>query len=852
MFPVTPQRPCGKQVRFWICMNETLAEIDKAQGFFGRPCCTLPQSEACIMLCLKANEREDLGSACRPSDEITFFACLDRQEVGQQCCSRAMKPECSNACKELFASTTEPSVQLRTYVTNMCSHDSPAVSKCVQNYTLITPAENPARNLHCCDKATSEECKFACRKILTTQNIGQEIVDNLIAGGCGLPMPHDKLWQCFLTNADSAKPEPKSVSHLDNMGMDSAKLQCCFRAATLTCQRLCIKTYSNEWELTWGEFDRQCQYQLGESAMLRCLAEVEEPCELGCEGLSYCTNFNHRPTELFRNCDSRTDQAAKHDVDLWHQGIIRMPTIDIPVLDIANCFPDTWKTIACALQIKPCQSKAHVNMICRTDCIKILSNCVDRSRLLDTQSPSSLCDVLSPPGINSPCISLEPFLEESKYKHTATDVTHPCKAKTCGANEVCLVNRSCNFGEVCAPFVCVPGCRMGAVSQLVVPGGTYTQIPRLYRGKHCNSVCYCNKQGMIENCIAMPCINKGHCSVLGKEIPHQGQYFGNCTVCYCFAGELRCARVCKLDSLTNANMELISGPLCTCSLHYSPVCGLNGKTYRNPCAARCAGLRNNQFRSGSCSDFDPCKENTCGSRKKCVPRKQVCLSFKRKCSQYICANKDNCEDKPYSPVCDTDNDEHPNICLLLEKKRKLAYFGKCLAKCQRKGKVCGHDGHEYSSECAAWAEKISIDYRGPCVRRRPVHEDKDGCSRVMCQPLPSEQCSKIFPPNACCPICGAAIKLVYSQRLLDEVVDAIRSIDAATMLKVAKKLQEHVKTAECDVSAYMDEDSTIIAIISPNVPRPSPLLIEACAQEATKLHSLVEQRSPTLVTEFPL
>lgn len=62
------------------------------------------------------------------------------------------------------------------------------------------------------------------------------------------------------------------------------------------------------------------------------------------------------------------------------------------------------------------------------------------------------------------------------------------------------------------------GCRMGAVSQLVVPGGTYTQVPRLSKGKHCNSVCYCSKQGMIENCVAMPCLNKGHCSVLGREI----------------------------------------------------------------------------------------------------------------------------------------------------------------------------------------------------------------------------------------------------------------------------------------------------------------------------------------------
>lgn len=99
---------------------------------------------------------------------------------------------------------------------------------------------------------------------------------------------------------------------------------------------------------------------------------------------------------------------------------------------------------------------------------------------------------------------------------------------------------------------------------------------------------------------------------------------------------------------------------------------------------------------------------------------------------------------------------------------------------------------------------------------------------------------------------GAALKLVYSQRLVDQVIDAIRTIEPATVSKVAQKLQEHVKTTECDVSTYLDEDSSIVAIISPNIPQPSPLQIEACVQEALKLYSLVEQRSPTLVTEFPL
>lgn len=87
---------------------------------------------------------------------------------------------------------------------------------------------------------------------------------------------------------------------------------------------------------------------------------------------------------------------------------------------------------------------------------------------------------------------------------------------------------------------------------------------------------------------------------------------------------------------------------------------------------------------------------------------------------------------------------------------------------------------------------------------------------------------------------------------MDGVIDAIQTTEPATVTKVAQKLQEHVKTSECDVSTYLDEDSSIVALISPNVPQPSPLQIEVCVQEALKLHSLVEQRSPTLVTEFPL
>ena len=93
---------------------------------------------------------------------------------------------------------------------------------------------------------------------------------------------------------------------------------------------------------------------------------VEEPCELGCDGLSYCTNFNNRPTELFRSCSTQADEAARYDVVLWtQQGYLSLPGFHIPIKNISHCSPLSWKAVACTLQIKPCHRDSHANRICR-------------------------------------------------------------------------------------------------------------------------------------------------------------------------------------------------------------------------------------------------------------------------------------------------------------------------------------------------------------------------------------------------------------------------------------------------------------------------------------------------------
>lgn len=61
-------------------------------------------------------------------------------------------------------------------------------------------------------------------------------------------------------------------------------------------RELCTKLYSTSWgnSQSWQEFDRFCEYNAVEVSMLTCLADVREPCQLGCRNLTYCTNFNNR------------------------------------------------------------------------------------------------------------------------------------------------------------------------------------------------------------------------------------------------------------------------------------------------------------------------------------------------------------------------------------------------------------------------------------------------------------------------------------------------------------------------------------------------------------------------------
>lgn len=223
---------------------------------------------------------------------------------------------------------------------------------------------------------------------------------------------------------------------------------------------MCSATYTKDWTEKRGNFELDCLQNVNEIELKKCVDDVEEPCELGCDGLSFCGNFNNRPTELFRNCNDAADQAAQLDVKLWkEQQILRLPGFDIPIRNISYCSPDTWKAVACTLQIKPCTRSTHFNQICREDCYDLLHKCMDWTRIeSEAFTASSLCSKLSPESSKEPCISIKPYLEPSDDPYTGNDfeVVSPCKGNPCNSTQVCQVNRDGSNG-----YTCVNGCSLG-------------------------------------------------------------------------------------------------------------------------------------------------------------------------------------------------------------------------------------------------------------------------------------------------------------------------------------------------------------------------------------------------------
>lgn len=71
---------------FMVLLFFFFAEVVQGSDWWGRVCCSYALAGSCQRTCATANSSAPLLPACRRSDELNFFSCLDRQAYGQDCC----------------------------------------------------------------------------------------------------------------------------------------------------------------------------------------------------------------------------------------------------------------------------------------------------------------------------------------------------------------------------------------------------------------------------------------------------------------------------------------------------------------------------------------------------------------------------------------------------------------------------------------------------------------------------------------------------------------------------------------------------------------------------------------------
>ncbi|XP_016841804.1 reversion-inducing cysteine-rich protein with Kazal motifs [Nasonia vitripennis] len=858
-----------ESVEFWDCVNSTLREIERNENWTGRSCCHLARSLTCRSACATAGRQRDLKLSCRWSDEFALSDCLEQREEVEQCCSSVSNSSCRSICKELFHKSAGRRSALKMYKSKGCFHQVP---KCLKGLAddSSKPSEDPKLLADCCEKAPNRGCVESCLNLIHTLGSIEEVLEGLdnSTPSCHPVKPHSPPWSCFLSRSS---PSSTGTSKSRRLPLNVAKLSCCSRAKRKTCRSLCLRAFQSDWS-AWQQLENQCLSSSPalETELSRCLDDSEDSCEMGCSGLSFCSKFNDKPTTLFRSCTRAADEAARWEADHWIRGGV-IAGLGVPVRAAPSCPAETLRAAACLLQLRPCEARAHETRLCRDDCMDLMTSCVDWSAVRG-HNAATLCAKLSPPKPEQPCISIKPFFELDNEPPRRTDIDEdinmPCRSNPCVQGQLCVVQPEERRG-----YRCVPGCTLGAMSNQLIPLGSWAQlsVPKHQKQEQqlCQSICQCvisDDPGAsgprLERCSEPSnCrVAESGCSLQTLNsmiVAHDFDFYLECNSCHCYDGEITCSR------RSCAEPGAASLP-CNCPQHYVPVCSRLGVTYASACLAKCSGLLANEVEYNSCSARDPCAARPCGPGYTCLPRPRICLTAPnhRPCEQFECVrlSPSSCAGHAHQkPVCDSENRQHSSVCAMLRSGARLGYRGPCLRGCSLRGPVCGINGETYASECAAWAERSLVDYQGPCLAVGLVSEQsRPRCGEsVQCPVLGRSSCLGATPPGACCPICAGAARLFFSRKQLDLIFYQLPDSDSedkqpVTLEAMLAALSRQLQVAECALRGSLTPEGDIFIVNQPISRRPSDLQLAACVTEIEKLVSRIQGRSPRIVNEVPL
>ncbi|CAG2100831.1 unnamed protein product [Medioppia subpectinata] len=318
----------------------------------------------------------------------------------------------------------------------------------------------------------------------------------------------------------------------------------------------------------------------------------------------------------------------------------------------------------------------------------------------------------------------------------------------------------------------------------------------------------------------------------------------NCISNHCLP--FRCVSACRLGEISpflvkaDTIVKLLDG---TDECHHMCKCGPRGrlieclKTYPNYCYAKCNGFSDEEYVDGSCDTIVECVK--CNQNQKCIKKSQVCLTSDH-CPQYECiADPMDCQLFGTNPVCDTNGVNHQNLCWLLKKKQKFAYYGKCLYYCSSSGPVCAMNGQTYESECVSLSHSVPVDYYSKC-------NHTNDCHHIQC-PLQAYCPHQHFRHSlqyTCCQFCGSVAKLQYETNAIDRIERHQMVNYAVTVEELAKHLSHLIRLYGCQSFTHLDFDGYLVLMVRPIAISPTISQLNQCHRELIRVVTLINNQSP--------
>lgn len=137
-----------------------------------------------------------------------------------------------------------------------------------------------------------------------------------------------------------------------------------------------------------------------------------------------------------------------------------------------------------------------------------------------------------------------------------------------------------------------------------------------------------------------------------------------------------------------------------------------------------------------------------------------------------------------------------------------------------------------------------IDYFGPCKAIGLIDTDTK-CSYVKCPRKLPDNCIGFIPTGACCPICGAALKIVYSRKQIDRGIYALKNTDleSLTLKSILKSLERLIKVSSCYLGGFLTVETDLMVVVYNIDKYPQADQIGVCQQEAMKIANLISTKS---------